>query len=101
MPHRDHRLRGEHFLLKGRFILTYLFSNQILIPAAVRRASLYLVAARRSVANAGAIGIFPKEIVKMIAIKVWETRKDPIWIEALLELERTGEHFATNNVVIP
>ena len=65
--------------------------NKILIPAAVRRASLYLIAARRRTnSDAGALACFPKEIVKMIAMKVWTTRKDPIWIQALSESEQTG-----------
>jgi hypothetical protein len=59
--------------------------NAVLIPAAVRRASLYLIAARRAtpVADSGSLAIFPKEIVKMIAMAVWMTRKDPKWIEAV------------------
>ena len=65
--------------------------NKILIPAAVRRASLCLIAARRNITNAGILAIFPKEIVKMIAMEVWATRKEPIWINALSESERTGE----------
>ena len=65
--------------------------NKILIPAAVRRASLYLIAARRNTTSAGNLAIFPKEIVNMIAMAVWETRKEPIWINALSESERTGK----------
>lgn len=65
--------------------------NRLLIPAAVRRASLYLVASRCILTGAGDLAIFPKEIVKMIAMQVWATRKDPIWIEALSESERTGK----------
>ena len=65
--------------------------NKILIPAAVCRASLSLIAARRNIADAGILAIFPKEIVKMIAMEVWATRKDPIWINALTESERTGK----------
>ena len=65
--------------------------NKILIPAAVRRASLYLIAARRNIADAGILAIFPKEIVKMIAMEVHATRKEPIWIYTLTESERTGE----------
>ena len=57
--------------------------NKILIPAAVRRASLSLIAARRNIADAGNLAIFPKEIVKMIAMEVYATRKEPIWIEAV------------------
>ena len=64
--------------------------NAILIPEAVRRASLCLIAARRTIASAGALSILPKEIVKMIAIQVWATRKEPIWLNALTESERTG-----------
>ena len=58
--------------------------NTSFIPAAIRRASLYLIAIRRT-ANPhgmGTIGIFPKDIVKLIAMEVFATRKDPIWIEA-------------------
>ena len=59
--------------------------NRVLIPAATRRASLYLIAARRAtpIADAGDFAIFPKEIVRMIAMEVWATRKDPKWIEAV------------------
>ena len=57
--------------------------NAILIPAAVCRASLYLIFARRVTADAGMFSIFPKEIVRMIAMAVWATRKDPKWIEAV------------------
>jgi hypothetical protein len=65
--------------------------NKIIIPAAVRRASLYLIGARRNIAGAGILAIFPKEIVKMIAMEVWATQKDSIWINALTESERTGK----------
>ena len=65
--------------------------NIILIPAAARRASLSLIAARRNIADVGLLAIFPKEIVRMIAMEVWATRKEPIWINALTESERTGE----------
>ena len=65
--------------------------NEILIPTVVRRASLYLIAARRNIADAGNLAIFPKEIVKMIAMQVWATRKEPIWINAHTESERTGK----------
>ena len=63
--------------------------NKVLIPAAVRRAALCLIAFRRAenLEDAGDFANFPKEIVKMIAIKVWATRKDPIWIGALSESE--------------
>ena len=67
-----------------------LIRNIVLIPAAVRRASLFLIAAGRTIAGAGILAIFPKEIVKMIAMEVFATRNDPIWIEALSETERTG-----------
>ena len=67
--------------------------NKILIPAAARRASLYLVAARRTrnYEDMGDLAAFPKEIVKMIAMEVYLTRKDPIWMNALTDSERTGK----------
>ena len=64
--------------------------NGILIPVAVRRASLCLIAARRNITDAGVLSIFPKEIIKMIALEVWATRKDPKWLDALSKSERTG-----------
>jgi hypothetical protein len=59
--------------------------NRVLIPAAARRASLYLIAARRAtpIADAGNLAIFPKEIIRMIAMAVYATRKDPAWIKAV------------------
>ena len=80
------RLHVSHVAPRIQAAIKYLTRtrNAILIPAAVRRASLYLIAIRRT-ANydgMGRIGIFPKEIVKMIAMEVFATRKDPIWIEA-------------------
>ena len=66
--------------------------NRILIPAAVRRASLFLIAARRNITNAGNLAIFPKEIVRMIAMELYATRKEPIWLNTTLtESERTGK----------
>ena len=56
--------------------------NKILIPNVVRRASLCLIAASRIRANAGDLAIFPREIVRMIAMQVWATRRDSLWIEA-------------------
>ena len=61
--------------------------NELLIPDAARRASLSLIAARRNIADAGVLAIFPKEIVKMIAMQVWAMRKDPIWIETVSNAE--------------
>jgi hypothetical protein len=57
--------------------------NKILIPTAARRASLYLIAARRVTADAGVLSWYPREIVKMIAIEVWATRYEPEWIAAV------------------
>ena len=65
--------------------------NKTLIPNAVRSASLCIIAAGRTIDDTGVLTIVPKEIVKMIAMEVWATRKDPIWINALTESERTGE----------
>lgn len=59
--------------------------NNELIPNAVRWAALYLIATRQS-SNYDDMGLFallPKEIVKMIAVRVWATRKDSDWIEAV------------------
>ena len=92
-------IKGLHILLSNRpapelrASIQYLTEtrNAICIPAAVRRTSLCLIAARRNITNAGNLAVFPKEIVKMIAMEVWASRKDPIWINALTESERTGK----------
>ena len=80
---------------KSRMTVKYLTQtrNALLVPAAVRRASLYLIAIRctTNYDGMGTIGIVPKEVLKMIAMKVWATRRDPIWIHALTESERTGK----------
>ena len=65
--------------------------NKFMIPTAARRASLFLIAARRNITDSGNLAIFPKEIVKMIAMELYATRKDPIWINTLTESERTGK----------
>ena len=64
--------------------------NGKLVPAAVRRASLCLISARCTIAGAGDFSVLPKEIVRMIAIEVWASRKDPRWLETLSESERKG-----------
>ena len=72
--------------------------NHVLIPAAAaRRASLYLIAARCAtpIADAGDFAIFPKEIVRLIAMAVYATRKDPKWIDAVSsdEYMESQKHF--------
>jgi hypothetical protein len=78
---------GNNIAPESRATIRYLTwtRNRVLIPAAARRASLYLISARRAMpfADSGNLAIFPKEIVKVIAMAVWATRKDPKWIEAV------------------
>ena len=83
---------GSGTTVRSRRTIQYLaeIRNAILIPAAVRRASLYLITARLCIANAGEFSVFPKEIVRMIAMQVWATRKDPKWIEAVNDAENTA-----------
>jgi hypothetical protein len=77
----------DHRHSESRATIKYLTGtrNKVLIPAAVRRASLCLIAARRvtPIEDAGILSIFPKEIVRLIAMAVWATRKDPKWIKAV------------------
>ena len=79
--------------LKAKVIIKYRSRtrNRDLIPAAARRASLYIITAHRTLGNAGDLSILPKEIVKMIAMEVYATRREPIWIRVLSEFERTGK----------
>lgn len=71
-------------------IITSLIRNRnaVMIPAAVRSASLLLISARRNIGNGGDLCALPKEIVKMIAKQVWATRKDPKWIKVFSEPNR-------------
>ena len=71
--------------LKSMAALDYMTQtrNGVRIPATVRRVCLYLIAARLNIADAGHLAVFPKEIVKMIALEVWATRKHSDWIEAV------------------
>ena len=60
--------------------------NEERIPAAVRRAALLVIGVCRRSTNyegMGAFAIVPKDVVKLIAMEVWATRTDPIWIQAL------------------
>ena len=61
----------------------FLARNKELIPAAVRRAALLIIGIRRNVEGMGAFRVCPKDIVRMIAMEVWATRTDPIWIRAI------------------
>ena len=95
----DHRIENpitgkfEHSRVNAQIRYLTETRNKLLIPAAVRRASLYLIAIRRTPNYHGMGGFadFPKEIIKIIAMEVWASRKDPIWIKALTESERTGK----------
>ena len=62
-----------------------LLRNKEEIPAAVRRAALFIIGVCQSTNfdGMGDFAIFPKDVVSLIAQAVWATRKDPIWIEAL------------------
>ena len=59
--------------------------NKEEIPEAVRRAALLLIGIRRStdIEGMGDFAVFPKDIVRLIAQTVWETRRDPVWIQAI------------------
>ena len=62
-----------------------LYRNMEEIPAAVRRAALFIVGVCRSTNfdEMGDFAIFPVEVLRLIAQAVWATRKDPKWIDAL------------------
>ena len=59
--------------------------NKERIPAAARRAALLLIGVCRSndFEGMGAFAVCPKDVIKLIAMEVWATRTDPIWIQAL------------------
>ena len=80
-------LNGNNLTLKFDFrekLKSITTRNQFKIPENVRRVALYLIIVRKSsnFNNMGNLAIFPKEIVKMIAIRIWQTRRDPIWINS-------------------
>ena len=45
--------------------------------AAARRAALFIIARY----GEGDLAVFPRDLIKLIAKEVWNTREDPIWIE--------------------
>ena len=81
---------------KSERINRLLLRNREYIPAVVRAAALLLIGIRRS-PNFDAMGAFfgicCKDVVRVIAMEVWATRKDPIWIQALSEYP-TGQSEA-------
>lgn len=68
--------------------------NKVLIPDVVRHASLFLIGIRCSSPGLGMgdLAILPKELVKMIAMEVWASRRDPKWIQALSDEEYAQRH---------
>ena len=72
--------------------------NAVLVPIAVRRATLFLITIRRKTPpciGMGPFALLPKEIVKMIAFAVFATRRDPEWINAITDdLARREEYRA-------
>ena len=83
----DRRLGGEEVEVIGNPSLEpVLRRNRERIPAAVRRAALLLIGVCRFSTNYEGMGDFaivPKDVVKLIAMEVWATRTDPIWIQVL------------------
>ena len=59
--------------------------NAILVPAAARRAALFLIGIRQSSNREGMgyLGMHDKNVIMKIAVEIWATRKDPIWIRAV------------------
>ena len=82
--------------MQRREIVDYLTKtrNKCLIPAAVRRVSLFLIGIRCSSPGLGMgdLAILPSEIVKMITMEVWASRRDPKWIQALSDEEYAQRH---------
>ena len=58
--------------------------NKVLIPNMVKSAALSLIAARNSATSEemGILATLPKEVVKMIAMRVWISRSNPVWIQS-------------------
>ena len=63
-----------------------LVQRNLRIPKAVQSLIFFLIGVRQGSnrAGMGLLGEFPKEIIKMVAIEIWATRKDPKWIDALI-----------------
>ena len=72
------------------FKLYSLMARNKLIVRAVRRAVLYLIGVRKGPNRdgMGVLAFFPREIVKMIAVHVYNTRTDPAWIEVTKDVHR-------------
>ena len=86
LSHSNVSLKSLSLSRDNEFAASVLHRNSILIPEAVRRASLYLIGIRQSTLASDGMGdlaVFPKDIVKLLAQHVWATRKDPKWIDAV------------------
>ena len=72
-------------LIKSSEIENLLLRNKEQIPAVVRCAALLLIGIRQltNFEGMGDFGVFPKDIVRLIAQRVYATRRDPVWIQAL------------------
>ena len=59
--------------------------NAKTIPGIVQKATLYLIAIRgtSNLEGMGMISCLPKDVVKMVAVEVWATRRDREWIAAV------------------
>ena len=81
------KLGGNAIADEKKEMIQYLSAtrNEILIPNAVRSAALFLIVIRRAsdLEGMGYFAVIDKNIVRMIAMEVWATRRDPIWIDAL------------------
>ena len=85
------KLGGNTIAEEKKEMIQYLSAtrNEILIPnavrSAVRSAALFLIGIRRAskFEEMGDFAVIDKNIVRMIAMEVWATRRDPIWIDAL------------------
>ena len=55
--------------------------NKTAVPDAVRRSALFLIGICRSTnfKGMGEFAILPKEVVRLIAMAVWATRRSPKW----------------------
>ena len=86
---REGEIPSEFLTVNGLRYKPFLHRNER-ITDAVRHAALLLIGICRSATNfdgMGAFAVCPKDVVRLIAMQLWATRTDPIWIQALPEIE--------------
>ena len=68
----------DHFVAQRLLHGISMYYRRVMMRAAARRAALFIIARY----GEGDFGVFPRDIIKLIAHEVWDTRADWKWMDA-------------------